>query len=77
MPLDEGSFRAAGGRRYRSRIADIFQALDETDSGVLTRVLADKGISAEAIARTLTHEGHPCSANAVRFYRRAVLLWAD
>jgi hypothetical protein len=77
MALDEGSFRAAGGRRYRSRIADIFTALDESDSQVLTRVLADRAINAEAIARTLTKEGHHCSPNAVRYYRRTVLGWQD
>jgi hypothetical protein len=77
LSLDEASFRAASGRRYTTRIEDIFTKLDEADSATLRRVLADRDISHEAVALTLTTSGYPASRNAVRHYRFAVLRWQD
>jgi hypothetical protein len=76
LPLTEASFRAANGRTYRTRIGDIYEALDGPDSEVLDRVLADRSISHEAVADTLTKAGYSISTNAVRHYRAKVLGWA-
>jgi hypothetical protein len=77
MPLSEASFRAATGRRYRLRVADILTSLDEADRATLARVLADRNLSHESIARTLRTEKIDCSGSAVRTYRMRELGWQD